>query len=89
MPIDNEYVNLAFLLSAIAFLYLAIYAVIMPLLKHWTKKNPSAFNKLLVERHVASRLLQVIPATAFSTTVSRIFDAEELYKGYVAFATAL
>ena len=76
MPIDNEYVNLAFLLSAVAILYLAIYAVIMPLLKHWAKKNPSAFNKLIVERHVVSRLLQVIPATAFSTTVPRILDAE-------------
>ena len=76
MPIDNEYVNLAFLLSAIAFLFLAIYAAIVPLLKHWAKKSPSAFNKLLVERHVISRLLQIIPATAFSSTIPRILDTE-------------
>jgi miniconductance mechanosensitive channel len=76
MPIENEYVHLAFLLAAIAFLYLAIYALIVPLLKHWVKKSPSAFNKLLVERHVVSRLLQVIPATAFSTTVQKVLDAE-------------
>ena len=76
MPIDNEYVNLAFLLSAIAFLFLAIYAAIVPLLKHWVRKSPSAFNKLLVERHVVSRLLQIIPATAFSSTISRILDTE-------------
>ena len=76
MPIENEYVHLAFLLAAIAFLYLAIYALIVPLLKHWVKKSPSAFNKLLVERHVVSRLLQVIPATAFSTTVQKILNAE-------------
>ena len=76
MPIDNEYVNLAFLLSAIAFLFLAIYAAIVPLLKHWVRKSPSAFNKLLVERHVISRLLQIIPATAFSSTISRILDTE-------------
>ena len=76
MPIDNEYVNLALLLSAIAFIFLAIYAAIIPLLKHWVKKSPSAFNKLLVERHVASRLLQVIPATAFSSTIPRILDTE-------------
>ena len=76
MPIENEYVHLAFLLAAIAFLYLAIYALIVPLLKHWVKKSPSAFNKLLVERHVVSRFLQVIPATAFSTTVQKVLDAE-------------
>lgn len=76
MPIENEYVNLAILLSAIAFLFLAIYAAIVPLLKHWVKKSPSAFNKLLVERHVISRLLQIIPATAFSSTIPRILDAE-------------
>ena len=76
MPIENEYIHLAFLLAAIAFLYLAIYALIVPLLKHWVKKSPSAFNKLLVERHVVSRLLQVIPATAFSTTVQKVLDAE-------------
>ena len=76
MPIDNEYVNLAFLLSAIAFLFLAIYAAIVPLLKHWVRKSPSAFNKLLVERHVISRLLQIVPATAFSSTIPRILDTE-------------
>ena len=76
MPIENEYVHLAFLLSAIAFLYLAIYALVVPLLKHWVKKSPSAFNKLLVERHVVSRLLQVIPATAFSTTIQKILNTE-------------
>ena len=76
MPIENEYVNLAILLSAIAFLFLAIYAAIVPLLKHWVKKSPSAFNKLLVERHVISRLLQIVPATAFSSTIPRILDAE-------------
>lgn len=76
MPIENEYIHLAFLLAAIAFLYLAIYALIVPLLKHWVKKSPSAFNKLLVERHVVSRLLQVIPATAFSTTVQKVLNAE-------------
>ncbi len=76
MPIENEYVNLAILLSAIAFLFLAIYAAVVPLLKHWVKKSPSAFNKLLVERHVISRLLQIVPATAFSSTIPRILDAE-------------
>ena len=76
MPIENEYVNLAILLSAIAFLFLAIYAAIVPLLKHWVRKSPSAFNKLLVERHVISRLLQIIPATAFSSTIPRILDTE-------------
>ena len=76
MPIENEYVNLAILLSAIAFLFLAIYAAVVPLLKHWVKKSPSAFNKLLVERHVISRLLQSVPATSFSSTIPRILDAE-------------
>ena len=74
MPIENEYVNLAFLLSAIAFLFLAIYAAFVPLLKRWAKRTPNTFNMLLVERHVASRLLQIIPATAFSTTTQRILN---------------
>ncbi len=74
MPIENEYVNLAFLLSAIAFLFLAIYAAFVPLLKRWAKKTPNTFNMLLVERHVASRLLQILPATAFSTTTPRILN---------------
>ena len=76
MPIENEYVRLAILISAIAFLFLAIYAVIIPLLRRAVKKSPSAFKKLLVERHVISRLLQIVPATAFSTTIPRILDEE-------------
>lgn len=76
MPIDNEYVHLALLLSAIAFLFLAIYAAFVPLLKRWAKKTPNTFNMLLVDRHVASRLLQIIPATAFSSTIPRILNTE-------------
>ena len=76
MTIENEYVHIAFLVSAIAVLFLAIYAVIMPMLRRLVKKSPSAFNKLIVERHVVSRLLQIIPATAFSSTFPRILDSD-------------
>lgn len=76
VPIENEYVRLAFLISAIAFLFLVIYALIIPLLRRAVKKSPSAFNKLLVERHVVSRLLQILPATVFSTMVPRIFEPD-------------
>ena len=74
LQMDSEFFHFGIVVLAIAVIFLAIYALVIPLLKRWVKKSPSTFNKILVERHVASRLLQVIPATAFSAAVQNVLD---------------
>ena len=74
LQMDSEFFHFGIVVLSIAIIFLAIYAVVMPIMKRWSKKSPSALNKILVERHLASRLLQVIPATAFSAAVQNVLD---------------
>jgi miniconductance mechanosensitive channel len=74
IQMDSEFFHFGIVVLSIAILFLAIYVVVVPLLKRWAQKSPSAFNKILVDQHVASRLLQVVPATAFSAAVQNVLD---------------
>lgn len=74
LQMDSEFFHFGIVVLSIAIIFLAIYALVMPIMKRWSKKSPSALNKILVERHLASRLLQVIPATAFSAAVQNVLD---------------
>lgn len=72
LQMDDEFFYFGIVVLAITIIFLAIYAIVVPLLKRWAQKSPSAFKRIIVERHVASRLLQIIPATAFSAAVQNV-----------------
>ena len=74
LQMDSEFFHFGIVVLSIAIIFLAIYVLVMPLMKRWSQKSPSALNKILVERHLASRLLQIIPATAFSAAVQNVLD---------------
>ena len=74
LQMDSEFFHFGIVVLSIAIIFLAIYVLVMPLMKRWSQKSPSALNKILVERHLASRLMQIIPATAFSAAVQNVLD---------------
>jgi len=87
LQMDNEFFRFGIVVLALAVIFLAIYVVIIPMLRRWAKKSPNAFKNILVESHLASRLLQIIPATAFSIAVQNVLNPTTwLYEVSVRFS---
>lgn len=71
----NDYLQFVLLLVAIAVIFAAIYIVAVPLIRHWAYKTPNKLDDLLVDKHLVSRSLQIVPAMTFATAIPQVLNS--------------
>lgn len=77
----EEYLGFIILAAVVVLVYVLSLVIINPLAKKWAARTVNKFDDLLVEKHVVTRALQIVPAVVFSVglpyvvnTSDRIFE---------------
>lgn len=73
---ENDYLQFVLLVAAILLIFGVIFFVVNPLARHFAKKTLTKLDDLLVEKHLISRGLQLIPAMVFATAVPEVIDKQ-------------